>query len=67
MSGIRQAAGLEFKLALAVTALERCASEFTAYSSEEDSVGHRPCCGVASFSPHRPECWLMKAIASVKS
>lgn len=42
------------------------AADFTTYSSEDDSVGYRCCCGVVSYMPHGKDCELSKAIDAAR-
>lgn len=47
-------------------ALER-AADAVEYACADDSCGSRVCCGVAEWKPHLPTCYIMSAIAKVKT
>jgi hypothetical protein len=51
-------------LKVAKEALEQ-ASEATAYVSHDDTVGYRVCCDVASYLPHKKDCYLREALAAI--
>lgn len=36
-----------------------------AYSSEDDAVGYRVCCGGSSFNPHDDDCWVTVSRAAL--